>query len=301
MSDTQKTLPLEIVEVGPRDGLQNEVQILSPAIRINFIKKLVEAGLKRIEVGSFVSPKWVPQMTRTGEVLKGLQKLKLDCRFSVLVPNLIGLEQALTYDTKEIAVFTAASDSFSQKNTNVSIHDSLEKIKPVVQKALTNNMWVRGYISCVLGCPYSGFVPPEAVLDVALKLADMGVHEISLGDTIGKGYPETTKRLLDVILKNIEPSKLAVHFHDTYGQALANILIARHYGVHIVDSSVAGLGGCPYAAGASGNVATEDVLYMLQENNTHSINMPKLIEAGRYISNILHITPRSKVARALLS
>jgi hydroxymethylglutaryl-CoA lyase len=269
---------VRIVEVGARDGLQNEKKIVPTDIKFGLIKHLINAGCQNIEAGSFVSPKWVPQMADTKEIVRLLKSVPKDeelekkykeighkLRFSVLTPNVQGLNSAISSGCEEIAVFGAASESFSKKNINCTIDESLDRFKLVCENALKINsdIKIRGYVSCVLGCPYEGDINPDKVVHVAKRLLEMGCYEISLGDTIGVGTPGSTKILLDKILQELPVDKIAVHFHDTYGQALANILVALESGVSVVDSSVSGLGGCPYAAGASGNVATEDVVYML--------------------------------------
>ncbi|MBU0888217.1 MAG: hydroxymethylglutaryl-CoA lyase [Alphaproteobacteria bacterium] len=290
---------VKIVEVGPRDGLQNEAQIIPAAVKIALIDRLSAAGLKVVESGSFVSPKWVPQMADTAEVLAGISK-KPGTVYPVLVPNLKGLEGALAAGVMEIAVFGAASESFSQRNINCSIAESLERFRPVVETALQNDIRVRGYISCVLGCPYEGEIAPEAVASVARSLFAMGCYEVSLGDTIGTGTPGKAGAMLRIVASDIPMDKLAVHFHDTYGQALANIYAALEEGVSVIDSSVAGLGGCPYAKGASGNVATEDVVYMLNGLGIDTgIDLDALVETAFFISDALGRPPASKVAKAI--
>jgi len=295
------TLPrsVRIVEVGPRDGLQNESQIVPLAAKVGLIEALVAAGLKNVESGSFVSPKWVPQMADTAQVLAAITR-NPGVRYPVLVPNLKGLEAALAAGADEIAVFGAASESFSQKNINCSIAESLERFRPVVAAALAKGVRVRGYISCVLGCPYEGPIEPAAVAAVAKALADMGCYEISLGDTIGTGTPLKAQAMLRAVAAVVPIDRLAVHFHDTWGQALANILACLELGVAVVDSAVAGLGGCPYAKGATGNVATEDVVYMLDGMGIETgIDLAKLAAAGRAITAAIGKAPASKVAQVL--
>ena len=295
------TLPrsVRIVEVGPRDGLQNESQIVPLAAKVGLIEALVAAGLKNVESGSFVSPKWVPQMADTAQVLAAITR-NPGVRYPVLVPNLKGLEAALAAGADEIAVFGAASESFSQKNINCSIAESLERFRPVVAAALAKGVRVRGYISCVLGCPYEGPIEPAAVAAVAKALADMGCYEISLGDTIGTGTPLKAQAMLRAVAAVVPIDRLAVHFHDTWGQALANILACLELGVAVVDSAVAGLGGCPYAKGATGNVATEDVVYMLDGMGIETgIDLAKLAAAGRAITAVVGKAPASKVAQVL--
>lgn len=291
---------VKIVEVGPRDGLQNESSTVDVATKIELINQLRDAGLSYIEAGSFVSPKWVPQMAGSDQVFSGLP-LNSTTTYAALTPNMRGLERAIECGVKEVAVFAAASESFSQKNINCSITQSLERFTPVIAKASQSGIAVRGYISCVLGCPYEGQVQPTQVAPVAEKLLAMGCYEISLGDTIGVGTPASTQQLLDHLLGCLPGDKLAVHMHDTYGQALANILIALQQGIAVVDSSVAGLGGCPYAEGASGNVATEDLVYMLNGLGIeHGVDLDKLMTAGNNICQKLERANNSKVARANL-
>ncbi|KAI9294759.1 pyruvate carboxyltransferase [Neoconidiobolus thromboides FSU 785] len=292
---------IKIVEVGPRDGLQNEKKVIPTEVKVNLINQLSNTGLKAIEATSFVSPKWVPQMGDNLEVMKKINK-KSNVDYPVLTPNLKGLQSAIEAGAKEVAIFGAASESFSKKNINCSIDESLDRFKEVMELALKNNIKVRGYVSCVVGCPYEGYIQPEAVVKVAKKMLDMGCYEISLGDTIGVGTPGTFKKLLDVVTKQIPIEKLAVHCHDTYGQALANILLSVQYGIRVVDSSISGLGGCPYAKGATGNVATEDVVYMLEGMNYDTqVNLPELIKIGDYISKELGRQPGSKTAQALIN
>ncbi len=290
---------VRIVEVGPRDGLQNEKSVVSVETKVSFINKLSETGLKTIEAGAFVSPKWVPQMADTDKVYAAIQKAP-GVSYPVLVPNMKGMEAAVFSGVKEISVFTAASESFCQKNINCPIAESLERFKPVIDEAKKRGMKVRGYVSCVLGCPYEGEIATEAVAKVAKSLFDIGCYEISLGDTIGTGTPVKTAQMLDAVLKYIPVNALAVHFHDTYGQALVNILIALEKGISVIDSATAGLGGCPYARGASGNVATEDVLYMLHGMGIETgVDLGKVAEAGRFVSAGLNRSIESKVGRVL--
>ena len=290
---------VRIVEVGPRDGLQNEKSAVSVETRIELINRLSETGLKTIEAGAFVSPKWVPQMASSDMVFAAINK-KSGVSYPVLVPNAKGMENAVAAGVKELAVFAAASESFSQKNINCSIAESLERFKPVLEEAKKHNIKVRGYVSCVLGCPYEGEIKPAAVVKVAKALFDMGCYEISLGDTIGTGTPVKTRILLEAVKKEIPVTALAVHFHDTYGQALANILVALEEGIAVVESAVSGLGGCPYAKGASGNVSTEDVLYMLNGMGIETgVNLDKLAGAGRFIAEALQRPTASKSAQAL--
>jgi len=290
---------VRIVEVGPRDGLQNEAAIVPLAAKVALIEALAAAGLTTIESGSFVSPKWVPQMGDTAEVMAAIRRVP-GVRYPVLVPNLKGLDGALAAHVDEIAVFGAASESFSQKNINCSIAESLERFRPVVEAALANGIRVRGYVSCVLGCPYEGEIAPAAVARVAKALADMGCYEISLGDTIGTGTPLKAQAMIRAVAEVVPIERLAVHFHDTWGQALANILACLELGVAVVDSAVAGLGGCPYAKGATGNVATEDVVYMLDGMGIATgVDLTKLAAAGRAITAVIGKAPASKVAQVL--
>lgn len=292
---------VKIVEVGPRDGLQNESRTLPVKTRAELIRLLGDAGLKAIEVGSFTSAKWVPQMADSGEVMKALDKKPGVC-YSALTPNLRGLEDALAAGATEIAVFAAASESFSQHNINCSIAESIERFTSMIQPARAAGVSIRGYVSCVLGCPYQGEVSTEEVVRVSSLLYELGCDEISLGDTIGVGTPDKAQRMVEQVAKTIPLNQLAVHFHDTYGQALANIYAALQLGVQVVDSSIAGLGGCPYAAGASGNVATEDVVYMLDGLGIQSgVALPKLLLAGDYICKQLGRSNASKAALALSS
>ena len=292
---------VSIVEVGPRDGLQNETLNLSAAQKIELINLLSKTGLKRIEAGSFVSPKWVPQMANSDEVFQALPS-RTDVQYSALTPNIRGLETAIDAGVKEVAVFGSASEAFSQKNINCSISESLKRFEDVFQLADKNNIKVRGYVSCVMGCPYQGDISPKAVTQVSKALLDMGCYEISLGDTIGAGTPRATSLLLEDVLKDIPAQKLAAHFHDTYGQALVNLYKALEYGIATIDSAVAGLGGCPYAKGARGNVATADVVYMLNGMKISSgVNMDRLLTASSYISEVLGRPPVSKAANALLA
>lgn len=292
---------VKIVEVGPRDGLQNEKAILATPIKIEFIQRLALAGLQTIEATSFVSPQWVPQMADHAALVKALPDNPL-VHFPVLVPNEKGLDNALACDVKEIAIFAAASETFSQKNINRSIADSLTEYTKLTERALKAGLRVRGYVSCTLGCPYEGKVPIEAVVKVAEALSAAGCYEISLGDTIGVGTPKAALAMLKAVAINIPIQELAVHFHDTYGQALANIVLCLELGVRTIDSSVAGLGGCPYAKGATGNVATEEVVYMLQGMGFETgVSLERLIEAGEYICQQLQQPNRSKVATAMIA
>lgn len=292
---------VKIVEVGPRDGLQNENQLVPSAVKVELIDRLGMAGLKAIEATAFVSPKWVPQMGDAAEVMANLPR-RHGVSYPVLVPNLKGFEQALAAGVEEIAVFAAASEAFSQKNINCSIAESLERFRPVMEAARQNGIRVRGYVSCVVGCPYQGAVPPAAVAEVAARLAEMGCYEISLGDTIGVGTPASVARMLDEVTLLVPVERLAGHYHDTYGMALANIYASLERGVAVFDASVAGLGGCPYAAGASGNVATEDVVYLMNGLDIETgIDLDRLVDAGAFICAELGRAPSSKVARAVLA
>lgn len=295
------TLPkrVKMVEVGPRDGLQNESAIVPAEVKIALIDRLGEAGLSVIEAGAFVSSKWVPQMADSAAVLAGIAR-RPGVAYPVLVPNLQGMEAARAAGGKDIAVFAAASETFSKRNINCSIAESFERFAPIAEAARANRIRMRGYVSCVLGCPYEGEVPLDAVTAVAGRLFDMGCTEISLGDTIGVGTPGRARALIAAVTQRVPMDRIAVHFHDTYGQALANILACLELGVAVVDSSVAGLGGCPYAAGASGNVASEDVLYMLNGMAIETgVDLSKLVAAGTMICQHLDRPPASKVACAL--
>ncbi len=288
-----------LVEVGPRDGLQNEAQVLPTATKVALIERLAEAGLPVVEAGAFVSPRWVPQMADSGEVLRAIRR-RPGVRYPALVPNLQGYAAARAAGVEEIAVFGAASESFTRQNINCSIAESLERFRPVCAQARAEGVRIRGYISCVLGCPYEGEVPLARVVEVAEALAGLGAAEISLGDTIGVGTAAQARTMLAAVAGSIPLPRLAVHFHDTYGQALANILACLEEGVRVVDSSVAGLGGCPYAKGASGNVASEDVVYLLRGLGLETgIDLDRLVEAGLFISQALGRPPASKAALAL--
>ena len=307
--ETMDKLPgkVKIVEVGPRDGLQNESKTVPIALKLELIRQLGEAGLRHIEAGSFVHPKWVPQMTGSDKVLKTLifeqaNRTAPDdtMHYPVLVPNLKGLENAIAAGAKEIAVFAAASERFSEKNINCSINESIKRFEALSQPAIEAGLRIRGYISCVLGCPYEGSIDPIRVVDVAQALSQIGCYEISLGDTIGVGTPHKVIRLIESISKKIPLDQLAVHFHDTYGQAIGNIYAALQCGVKTIDSSVAGLGGCPYAKGAGGNVATEDVLYLLDGLGIkHGVNLGKLAHTGRFICDYLNKPIMSRVNLAI--
>lgn len=286
---------VKIVEVGARDGLQNETQSASVEQRIELIRQLADAGLKDIEAGSFISPKWVPQMANTAQVLAGLS-MESDIRYPVLVPNVRGMQDALAAGAKEISIFAAASEKFSQKNINCSIVESIERFVEVAELAQIRQIPMRGYVSCVLGCPYEGDISVQAVVKVSKNLIDLGCTEISLGDTIGVGTPLKSRAMLSAVADAVGIERLAVHYHDTYGQALANIYASLELGVSVIDSSVAGLGGCPYAHGASGNVASEDVVYMLNGMGIETgVNLQQLILAGRNICSQLNTPIRSRV------
>lgn len=299
---------VRIVEVGPRDGLQNEPsdKILSVDVKAEFIKRLANAGLKTIEVGSFVSPKWVPQMANTGELIKALEgQLPSGLRLPVLVPNLKGFDDAVELQSpvlNEVSVFTAASEGFTKKNINMTIEESLIKIESVIKRAAEHKIPVRGYVSTVIACPYDGRVEPEKVLAVSQELLRLGCYEISLGDTIGVGSPGTVKPMLQLLLKHLPADRLAVHFHDTFGQSLANIFVALDLGITVVDSAAGGLGGCPYAPGASGNVATEDVLYLLEGLGYETgVDLGAVAQAGDFITKALGRPNRSKAGTAWLA
>jgi len=286
---------VRIVEVSPRDGLQNIKTNVSTEVKISLINKLCDAGIKDIEVTSFVSPKWVPQMADAADILDQLPP-RGDTSYIVLTPNLRGFERAIESGAKEVAIFAAASETFSQKNTNCSIAESLQRFEPIMLKAAELGIPVRGYTSCVLGCPYEGDVEVSEVVRVTKALMDMGCYEVSLGDTIGIGTPTKAREMIAAVIKEVPAEKLALHFHDTRGQALANILACLEYGVASVDSSVAGLGGCPYAAGASGNVSTEDVVYMLHGMGIETgINLEKLVAAGHYVTEQIGCNNNSKI------
>ncbi|MGU3305508.1 hydroxymethylglutaryl-CoA lyase [Pseudomonas sp. M5A4_2d] len=289
---------VRLVEVGPRDGLQNEAQPISVADKVQLVDALTGAGLRYIEVGSFVSPKWVPQMAGSAEVFAQIQR-KPGVTYGALAPNLRGFEDALAAGVKEVAVFAAASEAFSQRNINCSISESLERFAPIMAAAKQHGISVRGYVSCVLGCPYEGDIAPEQVTAVARELYAMGCYEVSLGDTIGTGTAGATRQLFEVVGAQVPRDKLAGHFHDTYGQAIANIYASLLEGINVFDSSIAGLGGCPYAKGASGNVATEDVVYLLNGLGIDTgIDLQALIRAGLQISQVLGRPTGSRVAKA---
>ena len=288
-----------LYEVGPRDGLQAETRIVSTADKIALIDRLSVCGLSYVEAASFVSPAWVPQMADAAEVIAGIAR-RPGVSYPVLTPNLRGYEAARAAGAGAAAVFAAASETFSRRNINCSIAESLNRFRPLCAAAARDGVRVRGYASCAIACPYEGPVAPEAVVRVAEALFDMGCYEVSLGDTIGAGGPNDAQRLLDAVLRRIPADRIAVHFHDTYGQALANILISLDYGVAVIDSSVGGLGGCPYAPGAAGNVATEDVLYMLDRMGIETgVDLSAVVDAAWFIADSLGRPPRSKVALAM--
>ncbi|MBR0835063.1 hydroxymethylglutaryl-CoA lyase [Bradyrhizobium manausense] len=291
--------PVRIVEMGPRDGLQNEKMPVSVEARIAFIEALVAAGLDTVEVGAFVSPKAIPQMASSDAVLRGVSHVK-GAEFHVLVPNEKGYDAARAAGAKVVSVFAAASEGFSRANINCTVAESIERFKPVLARAKADGVKVRGYISCVLGCPFDGEIKPKAVADLANTLWELGCYEISLGDTIGVGTPAKAKGMLRAVAANISPAKLAMHFHDTYGQALANLYAGLEEGVRVIDAAAGGLGGCPYAPGATGNVATEDVVYMLEGMGIRTgVDMEKLLAATNEMSRVLGKPPVSRVASAL--
>ncbi len=289
---------ITLVEVGPRDGLQNESRVVDLATKISLVERLAEAGFSSVEAGAFVSPKWVPQMAASGDVLTGISRKK-GVAYPVLTPNMKGYENARRAGADMVAVFAAASETFSQKNINASISESLDRFAPVLEQAKADGVAVRGYVSCVLGCPYEGPVSVGAVVAVATALHEMGCYEISLGDTIGVGAPRETTALVRALKDALPVEALAGHFHDTYGQALANIWAAIDEGVRVFDSAVSGLGGCPYAKGASGNVASEDVVYSLHRSGLATgVDLDSLVETSLWVSQILGRDPQSKVTRA---
>ncbi len=290
---------VRIVEVAPRDGLQNEQAMVSTADKIELIDRLSATGLRTIEATSFVSPKWVPQMADAAEVYAGIEK-RPDIAYPVLVPNPQGYARARAVGVAEVAVFTAASEAFNRKNINASIDESLERIAPVIAAARTDGVKVRGYVSTVLGCPYQGEVLLADVVRVAKALHDMGCYEVSLGDTIGVGTPAKARAMLRAVTEAVPMDALAIHFHDTWGQALANILACLEEGVTVIDAAVAGTGGCPYAKGASGNVATEDVVYMLHGMGIDTgIDLPRLADTGRWLAGVLGRETGSRAGKAM--
>ena len=291
--------PVRIVEVAPRDGLQNEPGKVPTEVKVALIERLAEAGLPSVEATAFVSPKWVPQMADHTEVLERVRR-KPGVSYPVLTPNLKGFEAARAAGATEVAIFGAASEAFSRKNINCSIAESLQRFEPVVEKALKSAVKVRGYISCVLGCPYEGDIDPQRVAEVAQALYDMGCYEVSLGDTIGVGTPGRAKAMIEACARRVPVERLAGHYHDTYGQALANIYASLELGVRTFDASVGGLGGCPYAKGATGNVATEDVVYMLHGMGIATgVDLERLVDIGQWICGVLGKEPASRAGRAL--
>jgi hydroxymethylglutaryl-CoA lyase len=292
---------VRIVEVGPRDGLQNENQIVYAATKLELIDRLAKAGLRAIEVASFVSPKWVPQMADHAQIMQGLKRHP-GVSYPVLTPNLKGFEAAVAAGADEVAVFAAASESFSQKNINCSIAESIARFEPVFDAARERGIRVRGYVSCVAGCPYEGHVPLQKVAEVSAALDERGCYEISLGDTIGVGTPASILRMLDAVAARVPMDRLAGHYHDTYGMAVANIHASWQHGVRVFDSSIAGLGGCPYAKGATGNVATEDVVYLFNGLGVETgVDLDELVECAQWISTQLGREPVSRVSRAMLA
>ncbi|MBC7376349.1 MAG: hydroxymethylglutaryl-CoA lyase [Burkholderiaceae bacterium] len=292
---------VKLVDVGPRDGLQNEKQHVPAAVKIELVHRLQEAGLREIEVTSFVSPKWVPQMADAAEVMAGIHR-KEGVRYSVLTPNMKGFEAAVGSRPDEVVVFAAASEAFSQRNINCSIEESIERFRPLVAAAKEENIYVRGAISCAVGCPYEGEISPDRVAMVARMLSEIGVQHVGVADTIGTGTPVKVQRALEAALRYYEVADVSGHFHDTYGQALGNTLAAMELGIWQFDTSSAGLGGCPYAKGATGNVATEDVVYMLRGMDIDTgIHLDQLVDAGAFISEYLGRKPNSRAATALLN
>ncbi|HEU0260040.1 MAG TPA: hydroxymethylglutaryl-CoA lyase [Burkholderiales bacterium] len=290
---------IKIVEVGPRDGLQNEPGQVSTDVKVELIERLAGAGLPAVEATAFVSPKWIPQMADHTEVMERIRR-RPGVSYPVLTPNLKGFEAARAAGATDVAIFGAASEAFSKKNINCSIAESLERFEPIALESRKSNIRVRGYVSCVLGCPYEGEIKPDKVAEVAGALYDMGCYEVSLGDTIGTGTPGKTKAMIEACARRVPLERLAGHYHDTYGQALANIYASLEMGVATFDASVAGLGGCPYAAGASGNVATEDVIYMLNGLGVRTgVDLDQLVEIGQWICGLLNRKPASKAALAI--
>lgn len=299
MSNNRLPTTANIFEVGPRDGLQNETELLSVSDKVALINRLSKSGLKNIEAGSFVSPKWVPQMASSDKVLQQIDRVH-GITYSALTPNLQGLDAAIESGVDEIAVFAAASEGFSQKNINCSIEQSLARFADLIEKAQRYNIPVRGYVSCVIACPYDGVISPQQVAKVSQQLINLGCYQISLGDTIGVGTANTVSAMIEAVKVNVDVDKLAIHCHDTYGQAIANIVAALEAGISTIDSSVAGLGGCPYAKGASGNVATEDVLYLLQGLGIKTgVDLQSIVDTGNFISARLNRANQSKAANAL--
>nr|WP_315185648.1 hydroxymethylglutaryl-CoA lyase [uncultured Albidiferax sp.] len=292
---------VRIIEMGPRDGLQNEKQLVSTATKLELIERLADAGLREIEATSFVSPKWVPQMGDSAEIMRGLLR-RPGVTYPVLTPNLQGFNAAVEAGADQVAVFAAASEAFSQKNINCSIAESLARFAPLMAAAQARGVRVRGYVSCVVGCPYEGDVAPQRVADVAGQLLAMGCYEVSLGDTIGVGTPVSVLRMLETVAQQVPVAQLAGHYHDTYGMAIANVYASYQFGLRAFDSSVGGLGGCPYAKGATGNVATEDVVYLLHQLGTDTgIDLDRLVDCGDWINAQLGRASASRVGRALLA
>jgi hydroxymethylglutaryl-CoA lyase len=290
---------VRLVEVGPRDGLQNEARPVPVDVKVELIDRLTAAGHTTVEAGSFVSPKWVPQMASTDEVMAKIKR-KPGVSYPVLVPNKLGMNGAIEAKCEEVAVFTAASEAFCKANTNCTIDESFERFAPVIEAAQRHNIRVRGYVSVVAGCPYSGDVDPKIVADVSERLFKMGCYEVSLGDSIGVGTPAKCVAMIDAVAERMPREKIAAHFHDTYGQSLANILAVMERGITVFDTAVGGLGGCPYAKGASGNVGTEDVLYLLNGLGIeHGVDLEAIAATGRFICDALGRQPASKVAQAL--
>ena len=295
------TQHVRIVEVGPRDGLQNEKQAIATATKLELIERLTEAGLRDIEVASFVSPKWVPQMADHADIMAGLKR-RDGVNYPVLTPNIKGYEAALAAGAEEVAVFASASEGFSQKNINCGIEESIKRFTPIFHAAKHDGVKVRGYISCVIACPYDGAVAPEQVAQVAQRLLELGSYEVSLGDTIGAGTPATVLAMLEAVAKKVPIDQLAGHYHDTYGMAVANVHASWRFGLRSFDTSIAGLGGCPYAKGATGNVATEDVVYLLHgEGADTGIDLDRLVDCADWISRQLDRAPNSRVSRAMLA
>lgn len=298
------TQQIRIVEVGPRDGLQNEKEVVSTATKIELIERLARAGLRDIEVASFVSPKWVPQMADHAEIMASLPPANRypDVNYPVLTPNMKGFEAAVAAGAKEVAVFAAASEGFSQKNINCSISESIERFVPLFEEAKRHGVRVRGYVSCVIACPYDGPIAPEKVAQVASRLLELGSYEVSLGDTIGVGTPASVLGMLEAVSRVVPIGQLAGHYHDTYGMAVANVYASYQFGLRTFDSSIAGLGGCPYAKGATGNVATEDLVYLFDGLGMQTdIDLNALVDCAAWISSVLGRTPNSRVSRAMLS
>jgi hydroxymethylglutaryl-CoA lyase len=298
------TQQVRIVEVGPRDGLQNEKEVVSTRTKLDLIERLVQTGLRDVEVASFVSPKWVPQMADHAEIMASLPPTDRysDVNYSVLTPNMKGFDAAVAAGAKEVAIFAAASEGFSQKNINCSIDESIQRFAPLVDKAKRLGIRVRGYVSCVIACPYDGPIDPEKVAEVAARLLELGSYEVSLGDTIGVGTPRSTLSMLEAVSRRVPIGQLAGHYHDTYGMAIANVYASYQFGLRTFDSSVAGLGGCPYAKGATGNVATEDLVYLFDGIGAKTgVNLNALVECAAWISNVLGRAPVSRVSRAMLA